>query len=61
MALMKQLQRSLSGIAIPQYVLDIPGGFGKVPVTPDYVRIIDDRYVITDPKGHEHIYPLPKT
>ena len=61
MALMKQLQRSLSGIAIPQYVLDIPGGFGKVPVTPDYVRIIDDRYIITDPKGHEHIYPLPKT
>lgn len=60
MALMKQLQRTLSGIALPTYILDIPGGFGKVPVTPDYISIANDRYVITDPQGKKHIYPLPK-
>ncbi len=35
--LMRQLRGRISGLALPTYVLDIPGGFGKVPVGPDYL------------------------
>ena len=37
-ALMRQLRGRISGLALPTYVLDIPGGHGKVPVGPDYVE-----------------------
>jgi lysine 2,3-aminomutase len=35
--LMGELQGRLSGIALPKLIVDTPGGFGKVPVGPDYV------------------------
>ncbi len=35
--LMRQLRGDLSGLAQPTYVLDIPGGHGKVPVGPQYL------------------------
>jgi lysine 2,3-aminomutase len=35
--LMEALQGRLSGIALPKLIVDTPGGFGKVPVVPDYV------------------------
>jgi lysine 2,3-aminomutase len=35
--LMEELQGRLSGIALPKLIVDTPGGFGKVPVGPDYV------------------------
>ncbi len=34
--LMRALRGNLSGIALPTYVLDIPGGSGKIPVGPVY-------------------------
>ena len=36
-ALMRQLRGRVSGLALPTYVLDIPGGYGKVPVGPEYL------------------------
>ncbi|MBF0202930.1 MAG: KamA family radical SAM protein, partial [Desulfamplus sp.] len=36
--IMKALRGNLTGIAIPQYMLDLPGGHGKVPVLPDYIK-----------------------
>ena len=36
-ALMRALRGRLSGLAQPTYVLDIPGGHGKVPIGPDYL------------------------
>jgi lysine 2,3-aminomutase len=36
-AIMEQLWGRLSGIALPKLVVDTPGGFGKVPIGPDYV------------------------
>ena len=36
-ALMRRLRGRLSGLAQPTYVLDIPGGHGKVPVGPGYL------------------------
>jgi lysine 2,3-aminomutase len=34
--LLESLRGRVTGLAWPTYVLDIPGGFGKVPVGPDY-------------------------
>lgn len=52
-ALMRSLRGDLSGLCQPTYVLDIPGGHGKVPVGPDYV----ESGLITDPWGEKHLYP----
>ena len=35
-ALMRQLRGHVSGLCVPQYVLDLPGGDGKVPLGPTY-------------------------
>jgi len=35
--IMEQLQGRLSGIAIPKLIMDTPGGYGKIPLSPDYV------------------------
>jgi lysine 2,3-aminomutase len=54
-ALMRVLRGRLSGIAQPAYVIDIPGGFGKVPAGPGYVA--DGAGPIEDPAGVAHDYP----
>lgn len=35
--IMERLQGRLTGIALPKFIIDAPGGFGKVPVGPNYV------------------------
>ena len=35
--IMEALRGHTSGLAIPSYVIDLPGGGGKVPITPDYL------------------------
>ena len=52
-ALMRSLRGDLSGLAQPTYVLDIPGGHGKVPVGPGYIQ----SDLIEDPDGTQHDYP----
>jgi lysine 2,3-aminomutase len=37
LGIMEELQGRLSGIALPKFIVDTPGGFGKVPVVPNYV------------------------
>ncbi|MGE0702045.1 MAG: lysine-2,3-aminomutase-like protein [Hyphomicrobiaceae bacterium] len=54
-ALMRALRGRLSGLAIPSYVLDIPGGHGKVPVGPEYVDV--EAGSVSDPSGETHRYP----
>ncbi len=51
-ALMKALRGRVSGLAQPTYVLDIPGGHGKVPVGPDY----RDGDTVEDYRGTHHSY-----
>lgn len=51
-ALMRALRGNLSGLAMPTYVLDIPGGHGKSPVGPDYVHDGE----IEDFRGARHAY-----
>jgi lysine 2,3-aminomutase len=54
-AIVAELRGRVSGLAQPTYVLDIPGGHGKVPVGPSYVS--DDGRLIVDPSGNPHPYP----
>jgi lysine 2,3-aminomutase len=51
--LVRELRRRVSGLAQPTYVLDIPGGYGKVPVGP--VHVVEGEVI--DPHGHPHKYP----
>src|SRR6201999_4546145 len=52
-ALMRALRGRWSGLCQPTYVLDIPGGHGKVPVGPSYLG--DGQ--VEDPAGRLHPYP----
>jgi lysine 2,3-aminomutase len=55
---MDGLRGFTSGYAVPQYVIDAPGGGGKVPVNPDYVLSRNaDRVVIRNFEGKIFEYP----
>ena len=56
-ALMKALRGRLSGLAQPTYVLDVPGGHGKVPVGPSYLADDPGALVVEDVFGGQHRYP----
>jgi lysine 2,3-aminomutase len=56
--IMKTLRGHTTGYAVPQYVIDAPGGGGKVPVNPDYVLSRNaDRVVIRNFEGKVFEYP----
>jgi lysine 2,3-aminomutase len=57
LALMRQLRTKLSGLAMPVYMLDIPGGFGKVPLESTNVEKTDSGHRIRDLRGDWHDYP----
>ncbi len=60
-AIMAELRRRLSGVALPTYVLDIPGGFGKVPVGPGHLADTPAGWQVTDHAGRVHAYRDPAT
>jgi lysine 2,3-aminomutase len=52
------LRGHTTGYAVPQYVIDAPGGGGKVPVNPEYVLSRNhDRVVIRNYEGKVFEYP----
>jgi lysine 2,3-aminomutase len=56
--IMDGLRGHTTGYAIPQYVIDAPGGGGKVPVNPQYVLSRNaDRVVIRNFEGNVFEYP----
>jgi lysine 2,3-aminomutase len=55
-ALMRTLRGRLSGLALPAYMLDIPGAHGKVPVGPQYVSSLGDDMLVSDASGVAHRY-----
>jgi lysine 2,3-aminomutase len=60
--IVRALRGHTTGYAIPQYVIDAPGGGGKVPVNPDYVeRITDEEVVFRNYEGRTFRYPLKST
>lgn len=56
-ALMRELRRRISGLALPTYVLDIPGGHAKVPLLSDDVEeVAPGRWRVRDHDGVWHDY-----
>jgi lysine 2,3-aminomutase len=57
LALMRDLRARVSGLAMPTYTLDIPGGFGKVPLESHNVERTATGHRIRDGRGVWHAYP----
>jgi lysine 2,3-aminomutase len=54
------LRGHTTGYAVPTYVIDAPGGGGKIPLQPDYVVKRDgDWLVLRNFEGQEYRYPDP--
>lgn len=58
--IIEALRGFTTGYAIPQFVIDAPGGGGKVPVSPGYVLSHDhDKVVVRNFEGRVFEYPEP--
>ncbi|MDX2084765.1 MAG: KamA family radical SAM protein [Candidatus Melainabacteria bacterium] len=57
LAIMEQLRGHMTGYAVPTFVVDAPGGGGKIPLQPNYVvRHDDDHWVLRNFRGQEYHY-----
>jgi len=54
--LMRELRRRASGLCQPTYVLDIPGGHGKVPIGPCWLHRDGTGWRVEDGAGAVHRY-----
>ena len=58
--IIESLRGFTSGYAIPQFVIDAPGGGGKVPINPNYIVYHDqEKVVIRNFEGKIFEYPEP--
>ncbi|MFA7290270.1 MAG: KamA family radical SAM protein [Melioribacteraceae bacterium] len=57
MEIIYKLRGHISGLAIPHFVIDAPGGGGKIPILPQYVLHRDeDRIVMRNYKNEVYVY-----
>ncbi len=55
--IMSAMQGWTSGLAVPHFVIDSPGGGGKIPLLPDYVQSVDeDAVVLRNYEGKNFVY-----
>jgi lysine 2,3-aminomutase len=60
MEIIRALRGWTSGLGVPHYVIDAPGGGGKIPILPEYVEsITDNEVVLRNYAGEVYRYPLP--
>ena len=53
------LQGYTSGLCVPRFMIDLPGGGGKIPLVPDYVMGEGKGHLrLKNYLGEEYIYPL---
>ena len=51
-----------SGMAVPYFVIDAPGGGGKIPVLPKYIQTMnDDQVVMRNFQNEMYAYPQVQT
>jgi len=56
--IIQALRGHTTGFAVPQFVIDAPGGGGKIPLMPEYVQKFDDKeIVLRNFEGKEYRYP----
>lgn len=59
--IMDSLRGWTSGLAVPYFVIDAPGGGGKIPVLPSYIQSIsDEQVVLRNYAGELYVYPQVK-
>lgn len=56
LSLVRGLRVRVSGLEMPAYMLDIPGGFGKVPLESDHLEKTADGWRVRDMAGDWHAY-----
>jgi len=58
---MEALRGHTSGYAVPTYVVDAPGGGGKIPIMPNYlISQSADRVVVRNYEGYMSAYTQPQ-
>ena len=57
--LVKSLRGHLSGLCQPTYMLDIPGGYGKIPVGASFIEECDGGWTVTNHRGETIRYTEP--
>jgi lysine 2,3-aminomutase len=59
--IIRGLRGHTTGYAVPHFVVDAPGGGGKIPLLPDYVLGRDgDDLLLTNYAGGTYRYPDPE-
>jgi len=59
--IVRALRGWTSGLAVPHYVIDAPGGGGKIPLLPEYVESMDeDSVVLRNYAGKTFVYKQPQ-
>ena len=59
--IIKALRGWTSGLAVPHFVIDAPGGGGKVPLLPEYVEEInEDEVIFRNYEGQRFVYKQPR-
>jgi lysine 2,3-aminomutase len=56
-SLERQLRSVASGLCQPIYALDLPGGYGKVPLASCRAHKAEEGWLIEDARGVVHRYP----
>jgi lysine 2,3-aminomutase len=58
--IVKGLRGWTSGLAVPHFVIDAPGGGGKIPLLPEYVvKITDKEVILRNYAGKRYKYKQP--
>jgi lysine 2,3-aminomutase len=58
--IIKGLRGWTSGLAVPHFVIDAPGGGGKIPLLPEYVEsVTDDEVVMRNFRGKRYVWKQP--
>jgi lysine 2,3-aminomutase len=56
--IIRALRGHTTGYAVPQLIIDTPGGGGKVPINPEYVQAIHDGIVeLRNFEDRAYVYP----
>ncbi len=59
--IMEALRGWTSGLANPYFVIDAPGGGGKIPLLPEYVvSMTDEEVVLRNFRGEQYVYRQPR-
>jgi len=57
LGIMRSLHGYFSGLCVPQYMIDLPGGGGKVPLLPEYIKSVSDgKIMVENYKGELFVY-----